>query len=155
MLIRKFELTDAQELADLFYSTIREVNIKDYSLEQVKAWAPEDRNFEEWKQSFKDKVVFVAIKSEAIVGFGELESSGHIDRFYIHKNHLGKKVARQIYQAIEEEAIYLGIKRLFVEASITAKPFFLKMNFDHVQEQKVILRGIEFINYRMEKIIDG
>lgn len=55
--------------------------------------------------------------------------------------------------AIVAEAQRLGIARLFTEASITARPFFESQGFVVLTEQVVTLRGVDFINYRMEKKI--
>ena len=43
--IRLFQKQDAEQIAKLFHQTVREVNINDYSINQVKAWAPDDINF--------------------------------------------------------------------------------------------------------------
>ncbi|MEO8890333.1 MAG: GNAT family N-acetyltransferase, partial [Coleofasciculaceae cyanobacterium] len=94
---------------------------------------------------------FVADQSGLIVGFGELEPDGHIDCFYCHKNYQGRGIGRQIYQTIEAKALNLGLTRLFVEASITAKPFFQHMGFSVMQQQQVFCRGETFINYLMDK----
>jgi putative acetyltransferase len=88
---------------------------------------------------------------DIIVGFGELEANGHIDCFYCHKNYQGCGVGKQIYRAIETKAVKLSLNRLFVEVSITAKPFFQRMGFSIVQKQEVTCRGETFVNYVMEK----
>lgn len=97
---------------------------------------------------------YVAEDDGTITGFGELEADGHIDCFYCHKNYQRRGIGRQIYQAIEAQAIQLDLDRLWVEASITAKPFFEQMGFTVVQEQSVARRGQTFINYVMQKHLD-
>ena len=39
MIIRKYVSTDWRQLADLFYETVHSVNAKDYTSEQLYAWA--------------------------------------------------------------------------------------------------------------------
>lgn len=153
MEIREFTPADAEELGTLFFSTIRKINVRDYSKEQVTAWAPAERDLNEWIRSFTNKHVIVATESRKLCGFGEIELTGHIDRFFIHHEHNGQGVGRQIYDTLELFARACDISRIFVEVSITALPFFKKMGFVNPQEQKVILRGIEFTNYRMEKFL--
>ena len=151
--IRLFEAQDAEQIAQLFYETVREVNVRDYSSNQVKAWAPDDIHFRKWVEVCSSRFTYVADDKGVIAGFGELEPNGHIDCFYCHKNYQGCGVGRQIYQAIEAKAVELSARRLFVEASITAKPFFHRMGFAVVQEQQVSRRGETFINYVMEKLL--
>jgi putative acetyltransferase len=153
--IRLFQPEDALQIAQLFYNTVREVNICDYSRSQVEAWAPDDLEFRNWVETCANRLTYVADREGTIVGFGELEANGHIDCFYCHKDYQRCGVGRQLYAAIESKALALNLPRLFVEASITAKPFFQKMGFDVVQMQQVSCRGETFINYAMAKQLSG
>ena len=38
--IRQYDYSDAQDLANIYYYTIHNINSKDYSEEQINAWAP-------------------------------------------------------------------------------------------------------------------
>ena len=151
--IRLFQAQDAEQVARLFHETVRQINIRDYSDSQVRAWAPDDLNFRNWAVACSDRFTYVAEDNGVIAGFGELEANGHIDCFYCHKDYLRCGVGRQIYQAIEAKALSLSLHRLFVEASITAKPFFQQMGFVVVKEQSVACRGEVFVNYLMEKVL--
>lgn len=151
--IRLFETRDAEQIARLFHETVREVNICDYSSNQVRAWAPDDLYFRNWVEVCSNRFTYVADNEGTIAGFGELEPNGHIDCFYCHKNYQRYGVGRQIYQAIEAKAVELSVSRLFTEASITAKPFFQRMGFSVDKEQQVTRRGETFINYAMEKFL--
>jgi putative acetyltransferase len=53
-------------------------------------------------------------------------------------------------EVIQSYARSMYLKRLYVEASITAKPFFEKRGFQLMEKQTVVLRGVEFINYKMK-----
>lgn len=149
--IRLFEAQDAEQIARLFHETVREVNINDYSIDQVRAWAPDDIYFRNWLEVCSNRFTYVADDEGLVAGFGELEPDGHIDCFYCHRNYQRCGVGSQIYQAIEEKAVELSVPRLFTEASITAKPFFLRLGFSVVKEQEVASRSQTFINYAMEK----
>lgn len=153
MKIRLFQEQDAVQLAQLFYDTVREINIRDYSINQVKAWAPEDIYFRDWAKVCSNRFTYVADDEGAIAGFGELESSGHIDCFYCHKDYQRQGIGSKIYWAIEAKAHELGLNRLYTEASITAKPFFLHKGFSVIREQQVERGGEVFINYAMEKFL--
>jgi putative acetyltransferase len=153
MKIRLFHQQDTEQVAQLFHETVRKINIRDYSTSQVKAWAPDDIYFRDWSNVCSNRFTYVADEEGAIIGFGELESNGHIDCFYCHKDYQCRGVGSQIYQAIESKAIELGLNRLFTEASITAKPFFQRLGFSVMKEQQVTSRGETFINYAMEKFL--
>lgn len=48
MEIRKYEKSDIKEITELFYNTVHTVNAKDYSKEQLDAWAPKNPNLEKF-----------------------------------------------------------------------------------------------------------
>lgn len=157
--IRLFQPQDATQIAQLFHDTVRTINLQDYSLNQVKAWAPDDLYFRDWIKICANRFTYVAEnvlenvapKQGIIVGFAELEIDGHIDCFYVHKDYQGRGVGSSLYQAIESQARELGCSHLYTEASITAKPFFQNKGFTLEQEQQVTVRGEVFKNYRMVK----
>ena len=151
--IRLFKAQDAGQIAQLFHETVREVSVRDYSSNQVRAWAPDDIHFRNWIEVCSSRFTYVANDEDVIAGFGELELNGHVDCFYCHKNYQRCGVGRQIYQAIEAKAVELSVSRLFTEASITAKLFFQRMGFSVIKEQEVTCRGETFINYAMEKLL--
>lgn len=151
MNLRMLRTEDFNELATLFHQSIRRISAKDYSEEQVKAWAPDERDLKEWALSFNNKIVFIADKDKKIAGFGELEQNGHIDRFYVHPDYAGTGVGKFIYQGLEAEAKRMKLPMIFVEASITAKPFFEKMGFAMTLKQTVYRKEVAFINYKMTK----
>jgi putative acetyltransferase len=149
--IRLFRSEDTDQIAYLFHTTVRQVNIRDYSSDRVIAWAPDDLYFRNWESICSQRITYVAEENGIVLGFGELEANGHIGCFYCHKDYQRCGVGSQIYRAIEAKAEELGLKCLFTEASITAKPFFQRMGFEIIREQQVSCRGAVFINYAMEK----
>lgn len=153
--IRDATISDANAIADIFYHTVLNVNVRDYSRAQVEAWAgpaPEPGWWE--KRVAADESVkrtFVAAQGERVLGFAEFEGDGHIDTLYVHHEYQGCGIASRLLDRIEAEAQRLGLARLFTEASITARPFFRKRGFSVVTPQTVEVRGQTFRNYRMEK----
>ncbi|MBW4426713.1 MAG: GNAT family N-acetyltransferase [Nostoc desertorum CM1-VF14] len=153
MKLRIYKIPDTEEIMKLFYDTIHEVNIRDYTQEQVDAWAPANMDIEVWIKGLGSKFTYVAEEQGKIIGFGELEANGHIDRFYCHKDFQRRGVGKKILEQLESKAKSLKIEKLFTEASITAKPFFERQNFIVVKQQEVERRGQKLINFIMEKPI--
>ncbi len=153
MNIRKFHHQDTQEIMQLFYDTVHNINIRDYTLEQVEAWAPQDMDYQRWNEHLHSKMTYVAELDGKIVGFAQLEPNGHIDCFYCHKDFQGMGVGGKLLDTLQTQAEKLGITRLFAEVSITAKTFFKSRGFQILNQQTVERRGIKLINYRMDKNI--
>ncbi|MBW4606753.1 MAG: GNAT family N-acetyltransferase [Hassallia sp. WJT32-NPBG1] len=153
MIIIEYRLSDTQAIMKLFFDTVHEINIQDYSQEQVNAWAPENMDYEVWHKRLQTKLSYIAEDNGEIVGFGELEPDGHIDCFYCHSKYQKMGIGSKLLIHIENSANLQGIKRLYTEASITAKPFFQSKGFSIVKEQQVERRGVTFKNYVMEKYL--
>ncbi|UBF27834.1 GNAT family N-acetyltransferase [Kovacikia minuta CCNUW1] len=151
MRIRTYEKGDTEELMQLFYDTVHEVNIQDYTQEQVNAWAPDNMSLEAWSEGFEDRFVYIAEEGGTISGFGELEPNGHIARFFCHKAFQRQGVGSQILNQIEAQAKSLGLLRLFTEASITARPFFEHKGFVVLSQEVVDRRGQKLMRFQMEK----
>jgi putative acetyltransferase len=147
--LRRFQPDDAPVLIDLFRETVRRVNSRDYTAEQVAAWAPDDMNPARWSV-LSERFTIVAESGSSVVGFTDLEPDGHIDRFFVHADWQGQGVGKAMLSELKTEAQRTALHRLYAEVSITARPFFLRQGFIVRAEQIVHVRGVPMINYRME-----
>lgn len=153
MLIRTFKRSDTEQIATLFHETIREINRDQYSLEQVKAWAPDDIHFKDWESFCLSKHTLVADDEGVIAGFAQIEDNGYIDCFYCHKNYQRMGVGSRLFEALVKIAKELKLEELTVESSISARPFFEHNGFSVVTPQKVYRRGQVLENFLMKKSI--
>jgi putative acetyltransferase len=151
MLIRDYRRGDAAELARLFYETIHSVNRRDYSEQQLDAWAPELPDPELWHSRMSRRCTLVVEESDELVAFAELEPDGHLDMFYCRQDAVGRGVGRRLYEAIERRAIGMGLRRIFADASITARPFFQRCGFTLCERQTIKRARISLTNFRIEK----
>lgn len=150
--IRNYQTKDVEALTNIYFNTIHRINIKHYTQEQVDVWAPQSSlETDGWAKKFLKTNPIVAVVGEKVVGFAEFEPDGHIDCFYVHHEWIGKGVGAALMSEIFDRARRLNIDRIFVEASITAKPFFEKQGFSLLSEQTVVIKGIGLTNYKMEK----
>lgn len=152
--IRSYHESDAPFLAAIYFYTIHQINEKDYSNAQLKAWAPESSlETEGWLRKWQKLPPIVAIINHVIVGFAEFENNGHIDCFYSHHEYQGCGVGSALMREIEKIAREHKINKIFAEVSVTAKPFFEAKGFIVKEEQSVLIRGVWLTNFKMEKNI--
>ena len=149
--IRRYRPGDLAGLIALFRDTVRRVNGRDYSPQQVMAWAPDEIDARQWRHRFDNKIVWVADLDGAPVGFVDVARDGLIDMLYVHADHQGKGIASLLLRTVEASARTRGLLRLFTEASITARPFFEHRGFRVIAPQRVMRWALEFVNYRMDK----
>ena len=87
------------------------------------------------------------------MGFITFEPNGHLDHLYVDSHFQRQNVASALYRRVEQEARTHGVRRIFTEASITARPFFESLGFRLIAPQSVMYRGISFLNYKMERFL--
>ncbi len=141
---------DFDKIYSLFYRTIHSVNAADYSKIQLDTWASDPRTPEEWASSFDDHIVCTAQSGNALAGFADMATFGHIFRFYVSKDYLRRHVGTRMLEFLVKEAKKLGVTKLTAEVSITAEPFFSHFGFVTVRVQNKPLEGVVFKNYWME-----
>lgn len=151
--IRAFQPGDALEIMRLFHDTVHNVNSRDYTPEQVDAWAPAIPDEMRWHERLRANFTFVAEANGQIVGFGELRRDGCVDTLYVHHQHQSMGIASRLLSDMETRARALGTRRMFTEASLTAYPFFQRRGFKLVRAQEVERRGVRFRNFVMERAL--
>ena len=148
MQLREYIPSDCAQLAELFYQTIHNVNARDYAQEQLDAWASGEVDLKAWDASFRAHGTIIAVENGKIIGFGDMDETGYLDRLYVHKDYQGQGIASAICDELERFAVG---KTFTTHASITAKPFFQHRGYRVVCKQEVIRRGVALTNFIMEK----
>ena len=151
MIVRRNQDDDLESVATVFTETVQRVNSRDYSPEQVAAWAPRPPDLARWRKRVAGLALWVAESDNRVIGFCCLGADGHVDLLYVDHRFQRQGMARSLYQQVELEARRRGIRRLFTGASITARPFFERMGFSVLRQQQVEFCGVIFENYAMEK----
>lgn len=145
MIIREYQSSDCEELTKLFYNTVHTVNAKDYTEEQLDAWATGQVDLNKWDQSLREHYSIVAVENEMLVGFGDIDKSGYLDHLFVHADYQGKGIGTMICYQLEQAVS----GNIITHASITARPFFEKRGYRVVKEQQVERQGVFLTNFEM------
>ncbi len=148
MVIREYKAEDCREMAELFYNTVHGVNARDYTEEQLNAWASGQVNTDAWNRSFSENYTLVALEKDRLIGFGDIDKTGYLDHLFVHKDFQGQGVAAMLCNKLEK---YFPVSCITTHASITAKPFFEARGYRVLREQQVTRNGVILTNYVMEK----
>lgn len=151
--IRNFRDQDSPHLWQLFFNTIRHINRRDYTEAQVNAWASEDIESSYWLPRMQDLQPYVAEIDQVIVGYTDLQDDGLIDHFFCHHQVQGQGVGKALMQHLFAEASKRGIDKLHSHVSITARPFYIHMGFEVIEQQRMEARGQTLINFLMGKSV--
>lgn len=156
MELRRFRESDIGPIVALFYDTVHHVNIRDYTREQVDAWASREdaeQRTEAWKESMSKQIAYVAVIEDVIVGFADMSDSGYLDRLFVHSGYQRRGIASALADMLESEAGKAGIGEMVTDASITARPFFEHRDYEVVTSQSVARKGVTLTNFKMKKTL--
>ena len=127
--IRLFAGQDAQATWQVFHAAVHQTAVRDYSAEQVTAWAPDTVDLAAWRKRREQAHTLVAVVDGAVAGFADVTDAGLVDMLFVHPAHAGRGVARLLLEAVIDTARARGLTRLHTHASRTAQPVFERLGF--------------------------
>ncbi len=139
MRIRLARDGDYVAIARLHRQTIRNVNSKDYTGDQIYAWSART-NAERFRSNAYKCKRWVAIEDDKIVGFCDHGFNCELWGLYIHKNYIGKGIGSRLLKVAEDSLKKHGCKRVTLKGTVTAKEFYKKQGY------KVIKKDLHPVN---------
>jgi putative acetyltransferase len=149
-MIRIYQHGDHPAIAEVFTRAIHEIACAVYTPEQCLAWSERVPNVEHWQKRCELKRPFVAVVDDTIAGFLELDPDGHIDCAYVNPDFQRRGIMTRLVAHAVHTAFAANLARVYVEASICARPLFEKAGFNLLRANVVRIKGVELINYSME-----
>ncbi|CAN7183198.1 GNAT family N-acetyltransferase [Acidovorax delafieldii] len=153
--IRNFCPGDEPALRAVFHASVHGLACKNYTAEQLAAWAPLHHDAPQWAERMRANQPFIAQaqSSGAIAGFADLQANGYIDMFFVAPEFARQGVARALMAHIHAQAAQRGITQLHAHVSLTAEPFFAAQGFVVEARQQVERAGVVLHNARMAKAL--
>lgn len=151
--IRRFEPGDEPALYRVFHSAIHQIAARDYSPEQLVAWAPAGIDPELWAKRMRGMRPFVATAGAELVGYADLQPTGYIDHFFVGGSRPRQGIGTLLMRRLHAEAHALGLGELSSDVSLTAQPFFAQHGFRIIEQRSPVLRGVVIPNTRMRKVL--
>jgi len=148
--IRRFAEPDRNRVCDVFRAAVLEIDPASYSAEQRTAWVQRSAPGE-LAERCAAGWTWVAERADEVIGFMTCEDDGHVDLAFVHPLQQGLGVARALYAELEREARRQRLGRLFVEASVAARPFFERAGFAVRARNAVRLGDQVLSNWSMNK----
>lgn len=155
VLLRPYRPADARATLDVFRRAVRLTAARDYSPEQVAAWAGDDIDLGRWAAARESARTCVAAWDDGVVGFTDVDDRGYIDMMFVDPAHGGQGIAGDLLEWAVGAARASGAAELSTHASLTARPFFEARGFVAVREQRPVRRGVELVNVVMRRRLDA
>lgn len=129
MLIRAAVGSDAEEIAAVHASAIRDVCGQTYEPTQIEAWIS-GKTHQGYLRAIAERQVFVALRDDRVVGFSELDpKTGGVFAVYVRPDCLRQGVGGALLQALETCAAEYALDRLHLHATLNAIPFYQARGF--------------------------
>lgn len=149
--LRRFRIGDEAALHRVHFSAVHDIAARDYTREQLQAWAPAAHDAAAWAERMRALQPFVVENDSGIVGYADLQPSGYIDHFFVSGSVPRQGIGRLLMKRIIQEAAALGLAELRADVSATAEPFFASFGFEVAARQAPVRRGVTLHNARMRK----
>jgi putative acetyltransferase len=151
VILRPYRESDAAATLDVFRRAIRTTASRDYTPEQVAAWASDEIDVAAWSARRAAHRTVLAEVDGRVVGFTDVDEQGYVDMLFVDPDVGRTGVASALVGWVLETARDLGATELSTHASLTARPFFERQGFEVVVEQHPVLRGVELTNFVMRR----
>ena len=108
-------------------------------------------DLEKRDRSFLEHFCLVAEENKKIIGFGDIDKTGYLDRLYVHADYQRMGIASALCDRLEPLS---QTGEVFSEVSLTAEPFFRARGYRVVRRQQVERMGVLLPNAVMVRRLD-
>lgn len=156
--IRKAREEDSRAIYDSHQSSIRNICINDYTIEQVEAWAGRKYDPDRWSKTIQRDYVWVVEVDHEVHGFGHFrildQNIGQVNGLYFDERARGHGAGRLIFQKMKEVAELKGLKKIVLQSTVTSKGFYEKIGFTCTGlKGQLEIRGQSIEYHPMEMIL--
>ncbi len=155
MNIRPYRDADLEAVARLYTESVHTNAAAHYDANQRAAWAPRPPNLTTWRKRMSELQMLLAEEDGQLAGMIGYELDGHIDLLFTAPGFTRRGIASSLHQAAALALAAQNVKALFTEASLVARPFFLRQGYEVVEEQYVERNGAVLRRFAMRKRLDA
>ncbi|MCL4746791.1 MAG: GNAT family N-acetyltransferase [Burkholderiaceae bacterium] len=155
MQVREMRAGEEAALHAVFHSAVHRLACRDYTPEQLDAWAPSNRDPDEWARRIAQIRPFVVETAGEIVGYADLQPDGYINHFFVSGAHARRGVGTLMIEHILRLAGERALAALSSDVSRTAQPLFERFGFRVVEQRFPVVGGVTLCNALMRKDLAG
>lgn len=151
--IRRARLDDALRIRNLHVRSIRVLCREEYTKRQIAAWSGgrKPRDYRRAMTAGGERMV-VAEDGERLAGFASLRGD-EVLAVYVHPRCARRGVGTRLLAAAESRARRRGVRRLYLDATLTGVPFYLVRGYRSVRQHAVLRNGIAIPVVQMMKTL--
>lgn len=150
--VRRARESDADAIWRVHTDSIRALCAGRYRPDEIAAWV-EFRSPASYREAMSSHALFVAEWQGEIVGFGQLDPRrGEVEACYVAPEAVGGGIGSALLAAMEEEARGKGRRRVRLNSTLNAEPFYARRGYRWLGRARHRIReDVELDCVRMEK----
>jgi len=151
--LRPFLPADVAVLAEIFRASIEGLTEEDYNPSQQEAWAAAAEDEQAFTARLSKQLTLIGTLEGSPAGFASLQDNKIIDMLYVHPAVAGQGIGTMLYDALEKLAAARGASELTVDASDSAREFFLRRGFEPYRRNTISVGNEWIANTTMKKTL--
>jgi putative acetyltransferase len=151
MIIRDATPGDAESIWDIHVRSIRELCSADYAPAQIQAWAGH-RTVEDYHKCIKSDPFYVAEIDGKLVGYARFRpSTNELCSIFVDPDHVRQGIGTALLREVCEDGARRGLTYFWLDASLTAVPFYASGGFTREQDTVHAFSGVDLECVRMTR----
>ena len=151
MNLKQITKKDQLELKKLYFDSIVSIDERIYTQEQKRAWASQAWDNKIFDLSINQGKGWLIFEKEKIIAFATRYPRSRISLFYCIGDSQRKGYGTKLLLKLESDAKREGLTSLSTEASLISYKLFLRLNWQIIRKEKIIIKNIIFERYKMIK----
>ena len=144
-------VSDHDEVRSIYACAVREQAVASYSPEQVEAWASLALLPGVLDRTLNEGFGLVSPGANGLEAFAVLHPPERVALLYCRGRSARQGRGQQLLLALEAEAIQRGCRELRTEASQLSRPLFLRLGWQALEPEQILIAGVAFERYPLRK----
>jgi putative acetyltransferase len=154
MIIRKAAVDDVQAILKVHTRSVESLCARDYTPKQIRAWV-DNKKTDKYIEVIQRDPTFVAEIGGTIVGFIRFRpSTNELSSIFVDPDYVRQGIASKLFKKACDEAKHLDLTYFWLDASLTAVPFYDAMGFIMQGTTTHKFSGVDLKCLRMHKSLD-
>jgi len=134
---RRATVVDAVAMVAIHFAAVHKLGAESYPPAVLEAWSPPSgtRRLSSLSDAIASdhEVLLVAEMEGTVVGWGALHpAQGELRAIYVHPSHARRGMGALLLRQLEGHASNMGLKKLQLNASMNAEPFYKSQGYERV-----------------------
>jgi putative acetyltransferase len=157
--IRPARIEDAKNTAQALFNSVHGTGTQFYPKAICEAWSPPltDKRVREFADAISSttEVMFVAEVDGQIAGFASLvPKNSELRAVYVDPRYGRQGIGKQLLEKVEAEARARGIRKLAMDASLSAEAFYKSQGYVEISRiEHILSSGGKMRAVKMEKVL--